>query len=137
MCLALDPKSPRTASDIAETMKVPRSYLAKVMQSLVKQGLVTSQRGLRGGFLLVKDPADIHLLEIVNAVDPIKRIESCPLSIPSHNPHLCPLHRRLDAAIASVEAAFASTTLQEILSEPLECDTLLEQLGVAHKHDGK
>lgn len=128
LCLAKSPKEPRTAQYIAETMSVPQSYLAKVMQGLVRQGLVNSQRGLRGGFVLVRDPADQSLLEIVNAVDPIKRIESCPLSIESHNVSLCPLHRRLDAAIASVEHAFANTTLQEILDEPIECETLIERV---------
>lgn len=128
LCLAHTPGEPRTAQYIAETMSIPQSYLAKVMQGLVRQGLVTSQRGLRGGFVLVNEPADQSLLEIVNAVDPIKRIESCPLGIESHNPNLCPLHRRLDAAIASVEEAFAETTLQEILDEPIECDTLIERV---------
>ncbi len=129
LCLAQSPAEPRTADFIAETMKVPRSYLAKVMQSLVRQGIVSSQRGLRGGFQLVKRPDDINLLEVVNAVDPIKRIDSCPLSIESHQTPLCPLHRRVDQAIATVEAAFSKTTLQEILDEPVECKTLLEQFG--------
>ena len=46
----------RTTSEIAETTQVPAGYLAKVMQSLCRAGLVKSQRGLNGGFKLAHDP---------------------------------------------------------------------------------
>jgi len=43
---------------------------------------------------------------------------SCPLGLAAHGLRLCPLHRRLDKALAMVEEAFSSTTLAEILAEP-------------------
>lgn len=108
----------RTTEQIAEVTRVPQAYLSKVMQGLARAGVVTSQRGIHGGFLLVKRAEDLTILEVVNAVDPIQRIRTCPLGLSAHGANLCPLHRRLDQALASVEQAFGSTTLAEVLAEP-------------------
>ncbi len=67
---------------------------------------------------LHKNPKDLTILEVVNAVEPIQRITTCPLGLASHGFRLCPLHRRLDNALAMVEKAFGGTTLAEVLSEP-------------------
>lgn len=120
--------SPMTTRQIAETMKVPQSYLSKVLQSLVRAGLVHSTRGLRGGFVLAKEPGDLNMLEVLNAVSPYKRIEACPLDLEGHSSDLCPLHNRLDQAMAMVQRAFEGTSLAEILSEENPCPTLRAQL---------
>ena len=116
--LATSPQEPRTVEQIAEATRVPVAYLAKVMQGLVRGGLVSSRRGVGGGFLLVSPPRQVRILQIVQAVDPIERITTCPLGLASHGTHLCPLHRRLDNALAAMEKAFASTTLADVLAEP-------------------
>jgi Rrf2 family protein len=108
----------QTTEQIAEATLVPRAYLSKVLQGLVRGGIVTSQRGIGGGMSLVKSADQLTLLEVVNAVEPVDRIRTCPLGIQTHGMRLCPLHRRLDAALAMVENAFESTTLAQILEEP-------------------
>ncbi len=107
-----------TTDQIAAVTKVPRAYLSKVLQSLVRSGVVQSQRGLGGGMTLGKPPAALTILEVVNAVDPIERIHTCPLGLAAHGVRLCPLHSRVDAALATVERAFGETTLAEVLAEP-------------------
>jgi len=101
---------------IAAVTKVPPAYLAKVLQTLGRAGLVHSQRGLGGGFTLAKPPAQISVLEVVNAVDLLKRIELCPLGVADHGAHLCPLHKRLDEALETVERSFATTTIAQLIS---------------------
>ena len=108
----------RTASQIAEATHVPAGYLAKLMQTLARAGLVRSQRGLRGGFTLAVAAEELTILSVINAVDPIRRFPTCPLGIPSHGTQLCPLHRRLDDAAQMVEAAFGETTVAELLEVP-------------------
>lgn len=108
----------RTTSEIAEATRVPPAYLAKIIQGLVHVGVLRSQRGVGGGVSLVKLPTELTILEVVNAVDPIQRIAYCPLGLAGHGARLCPLHARLDRALASVESAFAGTTLAEVLAEP-------------------
>ena len=125
--LASRPGEPATTEEVAERTMVPAAYLAKILQGLARAGIVRSQRGVGGGVMLAKPPSELTILEVVNAVEPIKRIRTCPLGLPTHGARLCPLHRRVDAAMAQVEAAFGGTTLAEVLGEtsgsiPL-CDT--------------
>lgn len=108
----------RTTEQIAAVTRVPQAYLAKVLQSLCQAGLVRSQRGLGGGMSLRQEPSAITILNVVNAVDPIRRIQECPLGLSAHGVRLCPLHKRLDNALALVEDAFRQTTLAELLAEP-------------------
>jgi Rrf2 family protein len=125
----------RTTDQIAEATRVPKAYLSKVMQGLCRAGLTRSQRGIRGGMALAHKPEDITILEVVNAVDPVRRIKTCPLELASHGRRLCPLHSRLDRALADVERAFGSTTLAEILDDPSSPAPLCEHsvpAGSAH-----
>lgn len=109
--------SAATGQEIAEATKVPPGYLSKIMQLLVKARLANSQRGIGGGFVLSKRPSEISILDVINAVDPIERIITCPLGMPTHGFNLCPLHKRLSEATAHVEAAFAASKLDELISE--------------------
>lgn len=110
----------RTTEEIATITRVPRPYLAKVLQALVRGGIVQSQRGVHGGISLVKKPEEVTILEVVNAVEPIRRITECPLGLAAHGVNLCPLHHRLDKALEMVENAFRATTLAEVLAEPTQ-----------------
>ena len=116
--LASESPDALTTDQVAEATRVPRAYLSKVLQSLVRAGIVRSQRGIGGGMTLTKIPADLTIMEVVNAVEPLERIHTCPLGLAAHGVRLCPLHRRVDNAIALVEDAFSNTTLAEVLLEP-------------------
>jgi DNA-binding IscR family transcriptional regulator len=68
----------------------------------------------------------LTIWEVVDAVEPIKRIRECPLAISSHDGELCPLHRRLDNAMAMVEESFRGTTVAEVLAQPGSTTPLCE-----------
>jgi Rrf2 family transcriptional regulator, iron-sulfur cluster assembly transcription factor len=55
--------------EVSRTEQIPKSFLAKIFQSLAKAGLVRSIRGAGGGFALVKDPAQVSVLEIIEAIE--------------------------------------------------------------------
>jgi Rrf2 family protein len=116
--LAYEAPAARTTEQIHRATLVKRAYLAKILQGLAKKGIVTTQRGVGGGVALARSPQELTLLEVVNAVEPLQRIRTCPLGIATHGTQLCPLHRRIDAVLAAVEEQFGRTTLAEILSEP-------------------
>jgi len=125
--LAIKSPDAQTTAEIAEATKVPLAYLSKVLQGLREKGIVRLQRGLGGGVSLAREPAELTILDIVSAVEPLQRIKTCPLDLKSHGTQLCALHRRMDASLKNMEDAFASTTLAELLLEsnpsvPL-CDT--------------
>jgi Rrf2 family nitric oxide-sensitive transcriptional repressor len=109
---------PRTTAQVAAATQVPPAYLSKVLQGLSRAGIVRSQRGIGGGMTLVSKPADLTILDVVNAVDPLQRIETCPLGLLEHGVKLCSLHRRLDNALKSVEDAFRHSTLADVLADP-------------------
>ena len=108
---------PCTAQQIAEISQVPAPYLSKMMQGMARAELVISKRGLHGGFVLNKAATELTIWDVVDAVEPFKRIRECPLGIGSHGTTLCPLHRRIDNAMAMVEESFRATTVAELLSQ--------------------
>lgn len=110
--------NPCTARQISEITRVPAPYLSKLMQGLVRASIVSSQRGLHGGFVLAQEPNVLTIWNVVEAVEPFRRIHCCPLGIESHGSTLCPLHRRLDDAMEMVEQQFRGTTIADVLAEP-------------------
>jgi len=64
-------------ADIAEATKIPEAYLRKVFQQLSRSGIVTSQRGARGGFSLARPPERITLKDVVEAIDGFLPVYSC------------------------------------------------------------
>lgn len=102
------------ADVLAEKTKVPRRYLHRVLQDLVAAGLVQSRSGPGGGYELAKKPSKITILDVINSVSPIQRINACPLGLKSHT-KLCPLHKELDKAYQATEAAFKKVTIKSLL----------------------
>jgi|TARA_B110000438_G_C15658422_1_gene582760 Rrf2 family protein len=123
---ALSPEAPKTAADIAKMKKVPEYYLSKVILALAKNEIVASQRGLHGGYDLAYEPENLLLLDVINVVDPIKKIESCPLKLEAHGTNLCALHKLTNDSIESFEEVFRVSTIKTILTEPFKSKALLE-----------
>jgi Rrf2 family protein len=66
--LSRQPGAVTSVEDISKAMFVPKTFLAKILQSLMKAGIVTSTRGIKGGFKLAKGPKDVNLLEVIEAI---------------------------------------------------------------------
>lgn len=111
--LAREPGRAESADHLAEVTKTPRRYLHKVLQDLVHAEILRSQSGPGGGYALDKPPEKVSILDVVNAVAPLERIRACPLGLSTHT-SLCPLHKELDKAYATTEAAFARVTLAKL-----------------------
>ena len=63
--------------EIAEEYKIPVELLAKVLQKLGKKGLIASQNGPKGGYVLAKTPAAISVLSIIQAIEGQVGITEC------------------------------------------------------------
>ena len=116
-CLAYMPDGLVSTSQLAEVTHVPMNYLAKVLQLLAKSDLISGRRGVGGGYRLNRSAKDISLLDVINAIDPIERIHSCPLNLENHGGTLCPLHSRLDAVNKLIIEEFDGISLHDMLSE--------------------
>lgn len=116
--LARQPEAIQTTAQIANATQVPAPYLSKVLQTLTRDGLVEVRRGVNGGYLLGKSPDELTIYEVVQCVDPILRIRTCPLELASHRKRLCSLHAKMDSALESIETVFRTTTLTELMTSP-------------------
>ena len=108
------PDRPASADLLSEKTKVPRRYLHRVLQDLVAADLVSSRSGPGGGYELACATNKVTILDVINAVGPIERINACPLGLKSHT-KLCPLHKELDKAYAATESAFKRVTIRKLL----------------------
>lgn len=118
--LMQEPARSQTTRQIAKGTRTPPDYISKVLQALGKAGLVRGQRGLGGGFLFSGNPAKVTVLEVINAVDPLERIHTCPLGLRQHGKNLCPLHCGMNDAVAQMEATFGRTRLMDLLHTPVK-----------------
>ena len=60
---------PLGAEQLANELSIPRSFLAKILQSLAKQGILISRKGVHGGFLLARPITEITVNEIIFAAE--------------------------------------------------------------------
>ncbi|MEM7755096.1 MAG: Rrf2 family transcriptional regulator [Planctomycetota bacterium] len=130
-CLAYAPDELTPTPVLAKYTKVPSNYLAKVLQLLAQSDLIIGRRGVGGGYRLAKPADTISMLDVVNAIDPVKRIESCPLGLPNHGGTLCALHRAMDDAAKHMLETFGGVSMADLVADaggnrPL-CDTELEE----------
>jgi len=64
-------------NEISEEYKIPRSFLAKILQKLVKAKIVRSYRGVKGGFSLAKHARDISVLDVMEAIEGKLQMNIC------------------------------------------------------------
>jgi Rrf2 family protein len=106
-----------TTQDIADSTRVPGAYLAKVLQSLRRAGLISSRRGVGGGVKLSRPPKKINLLEVINAVEPLERSVESPKQR-SSGAALAGLNRKLDAMLEQLQKSCSATSLAEVSGKP-------------------
>lgn len=116
-----EPELAQSASHLAERTRVPRHYLHKVLQDLVRAGLVRSQPGPGGGYSLTRSAEEITILDVVNAVGELERIDRCPMGLSANecphaapNSRLCSLHQELDNVYASAQEALRRVTIASL-----------------------
>jgi Rrf2 family transcriptional regulator, iron-sulfur cluster assembly transcription factor len=102
--------------EVSREEDIPRSFLAKIFQSLARAGIVRSNRGTRGGFALARLPEQITTLEIIEAIEGRIAFQRC-LQAPADCPQAggCPLCGLLASAQSQVREVFSRTTLADLM----------------------
>lgn len=126
VCLAQNEGKALTGQEIAKLTQVPANYLSKVLQLLAKRNLINATRGIGGGYLLNRSPSELSILEVIDGIDPLKRIRTCPLGLKSHGANLCPLHHRMDQVLSNAEEAFRKTSIAELIADQSRSTPLCE-----------
>jgi Rrf2 family protein len=66
-----------TAKELSDELKISFEFLAKTLQALMKKKLVASQQGIKGGYYLIKDPAEITINIVLDALEQRSNIVDC------------------------------------------------------------
>ena len=111
------------ASRLAEYHGVPGAYLAKHLQALSRGGILESVPGPSGGYRLARPPAEITVLDVVEAIDGTNPAFTCteirrrgPAAIPAREYRLpCSIHVVMNRADAAWRAELAATTLADLV----------------------
>ena len=103
---------------VAEYFDIPDKFLAKIAQQLVRAEIIEIKQGARGGYLLVRDPADLTMLEVVEAIIGKIALNDCVA-----NTHAC--KSSSNCAVNRVWVK-ASSRLRETLAEVTFADLLRE-----------
>jgi Rrf2 family protein len=107
-----------TAKEIADRYGVPYELLAKVLQKLTRSGLIVSTQGMRGGYSLVKNPNDVSVSMIINAIEGTSpAIAQCMTEGPQSCDvfSVCTIKSPLLKVQANIDNAFNSMTLAQIV----------------------
>lgn len=113
--------------DICRTQDVTPAFLTKILQPLIKAGVVTSQRGVGGGFLLAKDPSEITLLDIFQAEEGQLKLNHCLLDEDAcHRDSYCAVHQVWHEAQDEMIQVLEKYSIEELVRKEKE---KLIQLG--------
>ncbi|GAA4557589.1 RrF2 family transcriptional regulator [Planotetraspora kaengkrachanensis] len=111
--------APVPAARLAELHQVSPTYLAKQLQALARAGLVFSVQGKSGGYVLSRPPAEITLLDVVEAIDGPEPAFVCteirqrgPMATPAeYCTTPCPISRAMAASESARRDALRSVTI--------------------------
>ncbi len=107
--------SKKGVKEIAEALKVPAPFLAKILQQLAKAGLISSAKGPGGGFFLSEKNLRSNIDDIINCIDGPELMHSCVLGLPScSNVRPCPLHVQAIAYRQGLQYQLEHQTIQEL-----------------------
>ncbi|MBF0558597.1 MAG: Rrf2 family transcriptional regulator [Nitrospirae bacterium] len=106
--------------EIAADQNVPKSFLAKILQKLVKAKIVSSARGVKGGFALAQRPSEITLLDVIEAVQGPLFINSCVLDSKScSRKGMCSIHPIWVEIVDSLACKLRGYNFKDILNKSI------------------
>ena len=101
--------------EISECTGVPLPYLSKLLHRLGQAGIVVAKRGTFGGYALACSPADINLLEVVEAIEGETWMPRCLLGLSDcSDERACPTHAFWSKERARIESKLAKVTVREV-----------------------
>jgi Rrf2 family protein len=111
----LDPEGYVLLDDLCANTDLPRHFMAKIFQDLVRKGLLLSAKGRGGGFALARHPQEITLLDIVRCVDGLAQVERCVVGMTRcDDAQPCPQHDQWMMLRDEIKTFLAETTLQDM-----------------------
>jgi Rrf2 family protein len=111
--------SPIDSETLSNELSIPKSFLAKILQSLAKNGILKSYKGVNGGFSLFLEPKDINMLLVMSCVEgKAPAVFDCASSLndcPSDKASLCSIWPFLNKLQGKIDTFLSEMTLADIL----------------------
>lgn len=106
---------------ISNELGIPKSFLAKILQSLAKNGLLNSYKGAKGGFTLTKKPSEIPLNAIINGAEKkptsVFECSNSRQDCPSNKGEFCQIWHIFNALQIEVDEFLDKITLQDLINK--------------------
>jgi Rrf2 family iron-sulfur cluster assembly transcriptional regulator len=114
---------------ISKDLDLPSPFLAKILQQLAKQKILSSSKGPHGGFSLRKDPMKIALIDIVNTIDGYDTFTDCIMHNGScegveKEAKQCPLHHDYEKSRKELIKLFSNRTIHELVIKSTDTELI-------------
>ena len=107
-----------SAKDVADSYRIPQELLAKILQRLVKSGLLKSQHGTHGGYVLARNARSISAFEVIRAIDGPLFITSCvTIHGDCEQSDLCTIREPLRKVNQGIEDVLRSISIADMREE--------------------
>ncbi|HET9746877.1 MAG TPA: Rrf2 family transcriptional regulator [Chitinophagaceae bacterium] len=104
--------------EIANNLSVPKHFLGKIMQQVVKEGLLKSTKGPYGGFALTNDTLNTPIIALVKITDGLDQFKMCVLKLKYCNGiNPCPLHHEMEQVRGKFLSVFNDTTIGDLVRD--------------------
>src|SRR5690349_20470299 len=116
-----------SAKEIAERYRIPLPLLSKVLQTLVRAGLLVSEQGASGGYKLARDPHEISALEVIRTIDGPIILTHC---FTEHDEHecsqseLCPVREPLRKVHEGILRLLSSISISDLSHEDMQIPSI-------------
>ena len=103
-----------SAREIAKEYRIPAELLAKILQRLARKGLLVSQHGTNGGYVLARDPSKISIVDVVEALDGPIGITPCERGTSCQQLDVCSVRDPLQKLKNKVVRVLGDTSIYEL-----------------------
>ena len=124
-----------SAREIAELYDIPVELMAKVLQRLVREGLLASHQGTRGGYHLARLPLQISVADVIQAIDGPVTVTACSTDDGQCEQFAkCNVRDPLWRVRERIVSALGECTIAELAAEPPPLSPVAARAAVLHTH---
>lgn len=103
--------------EIAKELDLPQHFIGKILQNIVRHGLLSSIKGPNGGFSLGKNGDQVTIMDIIQVVDGSEAFRKCGLGLKDcSDQHPCPLHHEFKQYREGIRGFFSKKTIKDLVT---------------------
>ena len=120
----------RTARDLALESRLPLSTVSKLLKQLLQSGLLTSHRGIKGGYILARNPREISVIEIISAIEGPMALTECSTDVTGlcNLESYCPIKSNQQIINQAVRGVLDKITLSDLV-HPMQLTSIRDTRG--------